>query len=151
MGRADHLAGDLRGREEAAGRWGKGQCMGLGKELGPWKINNDHVMWYWKLLRDQILQSPRRWGWFRAPIWHAAHSGAVLGCPDNIAKAKVFFFFLDRLLVWLRRFVRLTVGRTVRTGAGARLRRLGIKIRSGRESGKREARSINISYTNRYA
>ena len=28
LGRADHLAGDLRGREEAAARWGKGQCMG---------------------------------------------------------------------------------------------------------------------------
>ena len=28
LGRADHLAEDLRERVEAAGRWGKGQCMG---------------------------------------------------------------------------------------------------------------------------
>jgi len=28
LGKADHLAEDLRGRAEAAGRWGKGQCMG---------------------------------------------------------------------------------------------------------------------------
>ena len=28
LGRADHLAEDLRGRVGAAGRWGKGQCMG---------------------------------------------------------------------------------------------------------------------------
>ena len=27
-GKADHLAEDLKGRAEAAGRWGKGQCMG---------------------------------------------------------------------------------------------------------------------------
>ena len=35
LGKANHLAEDLRGRAEAAGRWAKGQCMGLGKELGP--------------------------------------------------------------------------------------------------------------------
>ena len=28
LGKADHLAEDRRGRAEAAGRWGKGQCMG---------------------------------------------------------------------------------------------------------------------------
>ena len=28
LGRVDHLAEDLRGRAEAAGRWGKGQCKG---------------------------------------------------------------------------------------------------------------------------
>jgi len=28
LGKADHLAEDLRGRAEPAGRWGKGQCMG---------------------------------------------------------------------------------------------------------------------------
>ena len=28
LGRADHLAEDLRGREEATARWGKGQCRG---------------------------------------------------------------------------------------------------------------------------
>jgi len=28
LGRADHLAEDLKGRAEAAAHWGKGQCMG---------------------------------------------------------------------------------------------------------------------------